>query len=173
MGTPPFTIVLDPFWQNVYLTVRAIFVVFNVAFFAGFVYAFIKALEYRPKYYLHPPKPAKRVLTLQDTFLRERWEAAAKRFAGGGMDAMRVAIIEADAIADTALKELDLPGEHMADRLERLSEEEIRSLGRIWRAHRVRNNLVHSPDYELTHDEASRTFEDYKAFLEELQIIGE
>jgi hypothetical protein len=170
--TPITAVITNAFWYDVYATVRVIFIVFEVLFFGGFVFALVKALEYRPKYYLRPPKEVKRALTLQDAVLRDRWTNAEKRFALGTPEALKAAIVEADAVADAVLKELGLPGEHMADRLERLSEEEVRTLGRVWRAHRVRNNVVHSPDFELTPDEASRTFGDYRAFLKELDVIA-
>jgi hypothetical protein len=163
----------SPFWLGFYQVIRWIFVVFDIALAVGIGYAFWQVLPYRPQYLLHPPKPKKRTLTLKSAVIRERWVATTKRFSTGTTEAMRMAIIEADSVADEVLKELGLAGEHMADRLEKLSEEEVQSLAGLWRSHRIRNNIVHSPDFEIAPDEAKRAIDGYEAFLKEVGVIEE
>ena len=101
----------------------------------------------------------------------ERWQDITKKFNVGSPDSIRVAIIEADGLADSALKQMGLRGEHMADRLENISDQELKSLDRLWRAHKLRNDLVHSPGFEVSSGEAERAMGDYQAFLSEIGIL--
>lgn len=154
-----------------YETIRVVFIIADIALIGGIIFAFIKGLRYRPRFHLRPPSTSRRRPTIRTAIFRERWMMAEKRFSLGTPDAMRRAIIEADAIADSALKSMGIPGEHMADRLEKISEEEVKSLGNLWHSHRARNNLVHTPGYEVEPDEARRVFEGYRAFLHEIKIL--
>jgi hypothetical protein len=111
------------------------------------------------------------VLTVRTSQFKEQWEEILKKLAGGSRDSLKVAIVEADKLVDTVLKDAGLEGEHMADRLDKLKPEELVSFNRLWRAHRVRNEVVHSPDFEVTPALAEQTIEDYEAFLKEANII--
>jgi len=66
---------------------------------------------------------------------------------------------------------MGLAGEHMADRLGQIKEAEVRTLDRLWRAHRVRNDLVHSPGFSLSLFDAKRVIDDYEAFLKEVKVL--
>lgn len=155
---------------KVFNIVRIIFVILDIALLWVFLYSMREGLKYRP-----PMKPEgkrkKQILTLRNVVIEDRWRLIVKKFDTASPDTMRIAIIEADALADEVLKQMGMPGEHMADRLENLSSEDLPSLDRLWRAHKIRNNLVHSPGFEISGNEAQRTIEDYTAFLKEVGII--
>ncbi|MDP3975076.1 MAG: hypothetical protein Q8P88_02220, partial [Candidatus Jorgensenbacteria bacterium] len=82
-----------------------------------------------------------------------------------------LAIIEADKLVDDALKTSGLQGEHMADRLEKLRVEDYPTLDRLWRAHRVRNELVHTPDFGINEGDAKDVLRVYEKFLKELGAL--
>ena len=84
---------------------------------------------------------------------------------------MKLAIIDADGLVDDVLKQMGLPGEHFADRLARLTPEELKTFDKVWTAHRVRNDLVHTPGFALGLDEARRVMKSYEAFLIEIKAI--
>ncbi len=152
---------------------RARFIVVIVNFFliAFWTAVFLKSLRYRPN--VNPfRRTGAKTLTLENQVLREAWLGVMKRFAAGSADSLKLAVIEADKLADETLRSLGLEGEHMADRLEKISSEELRTLDRLWRAHRMRNELVHTPGYELTVDDAKRVLGDYRAFLEEVGLLS-
>lgn len=131
---------------------------------------FIAAKKYRPN--LHPTSSgAKKIYTLRDALFKERWTNVAKKIAVGTPDAFKVAIIDADKLVDDVLKQLGFAGEHMADRLEKIAPQDLQSLERIWRAHRLRNNLVHTPGFQISGFEAKKSLADYEAFLREVKVI--
>ncbi|MDR3581858.1 MAG: hypothetical protein P4L67_01120 [Candidatus Pacebacteria bacterium] len=156
----------------VYDIVAAIFIIVDIVLVVGFVYVFRKASRFHPDY---RPKektgPAVHKETMHDIVMRERWHATAAKFALGTPEAARVAIIEADSLVDAALKNMQIEGEHLADRLSNLESDDIESMPRIWRAHRMRNDLVHTPGFMVTPQDAERTMRDYEAFLREIGVI--
>lgn len=160
----------NSFWGQVYEIVRVIFLLLDAALLGIFVYAFSKGLEYRPHFSLTPPSKGM-ARTLRSVLLREKWTAVQEKFAVGSPEAMRLALIEADALADDVLKRLGLEGEHMSDRIGQLEPDEVRTLDRLWRAHRLRNDLVHTPVFTLSANDAERAMGDYEAFLKEVGAL--
>jgi hypothetical protein len=158
---------------TIYNVIVAIFIILDIALVAGFVYAFKKALRFRPDY--EPRKGVGAAVahrqTMHDIVMKERWHATMAKFALATPEAARVAIIEADALVDAALKNMQIEGEHLADRLSNLESDEITSMPRIWRAHRMRNDLVHTPGFVVTPQNAEHTMRDYEAFLKEIEVI--
>lgn len=149
---------------------KTIFILLDIALFALLIYSLSQLFSYRPKFVYNPAKH-KRKRTLRSAIIEERWKEIVKRFDEGTLDAMKFAIIDADGLVDDILKQLGLPGEHFADRLARLTPDEMKSFPRIWRAHRVRNDLVHTPGFGVTPEEAKETLDGYEAFLKELEAI--
>ena len=150
--------------------IRWIFTVITIAIAVGFAYAFYKAWHFHPRFKAESEKTRK-IQTLRDAVMKERWHAIAGKFSLGTSDATRVAIIEADALADTALKGMGIAGEHLADRLSNLDPEDMTTINRVWRAHRMRNDLVHTPGFVLSPSDAKLAMSDYEAFLKELEVL--
>ena len=160
---------VDP-WLKLFRVAWAIFLTFDVALVVALIWVIQKGFAFRPP--IHPSHTLpRRTLTLRDALMQERWRAVLAKAASGSADAFRIAIIDADKLADDALKQLGLEGEHMADRLEKITPAELRSLERLRRAHRIRNDFVHTPGFELSREAAARALEDYQAFLKEVQVL--
>ncbi len=143
--------------------------VLDVILIVLFIYVFVRALEYRP-HFVFNPKPRKRS-PLKDRKLRERWQAILKKAGSNPPQSFTLAVIEADGFVDDVLKKMNLPGEHMADRLEKLGRLKIKTAERLWRAHRIRNDLVHTPGFVLQPQDAKNVLGDYEAFLKEIGLL--
>ena len=158
-------------WTQAYEIVRGIFIFLDGVLLIVFLFSFVKAWPFRPK--IRPEHGEyKKTYTLEDAALKERWASVIKKTATDSPDSLKLAIIEADKVVDDALKQLGLEGEHMADRLEQLSGDEVRTLSHLWRAHRVRNNLVHTPGFELSKEHAMMVIKDYELFLKEIKLLA-
>src|SRR3989344_3078599 len=138
------------FWNSVWSAGRTVFIVLDIILLVAFFFVFIQAWKFRPK--IEPYKiRQKRAFTLRDAVFKERWDFIMKKASGAGsVDALKLAIIEADKLDDDALKKLGLRGEHMADRLEHLSIEQIRTLDRLWRGPSLRQDPGDHPDFFFT-----------------------
>ena len=149
-----------------------IFVILDAMLIASAIYAFIQAHKYRPVLDIKPrPLNKSETASIRRALTNSRWNTIMKRHQQGTADSMKVAIIEADKMIDDLLKNAGFKGEHMADRLDKLATANLPNLPKLWRAHRLRNEVVHSPDFQLTQSLASRTMEDYAAFLRDLNLI--
>lgn len=162
----------DPsFWFPVYRVARAFFIALDAALFLGLVFAIFKGLPFRPKLAPHTGGAVKRTFTLRDALVKERWAEITKKASAGSPDLLKLALIEADKLADDALKRMGLEGEHMADRLQQVRPEELRSLNALWAAHRLRNEFVHTPGYHASPEEIRKALQGYEAFLREVKVL--
>ena len=157
--------------HGIYLFIKFTFIVLDLALAFGFGWALVGLVSMRPKFDTPIGKEEKKTLTLRVEFFRERWADILKRANEGSPDSVRIAIIEADALVDTALKDAGIEGEHMADRLSTLDFEDVKSLENLWNAHRLRNDLVHTPGFAVTQEEAVSTLKSYEAFLNEIEAL--
>jgi hypothetical protein len=158
------------FWVSFHNALAWIFGILDLVLFSGFLYALKEILPYRAdirvgKRQQNIPKSP------QVAVFRERWQAAVKRFDPESPEAMRLALLEADMLADSVLKEYGIEGETLTDRLTKLTPEDLPSLNQLWKAHRFRNELVQLPDMEVPSEEAEEMFRIYEAFLKEVKIL--
>lgn len=158
-------------WKSIFFTARDVFIVLDVILIIAFVFVFIRALQFRPKFVLNP-KPAKeRGLILKDKALEKHWQEIVQKAYGSPPQSLTLGIIEADSFVDGILKRMELKGEHMADRLERLGYRNLKSMEKLWKAHRLRNDLVHTPGFTLAETDAKRVLGDYEKFLKEVGVL--
>jgi len=168
----PDFIINTPEALSAFKIMRAVFILLDIGLVVATAYVLWRLFLLRPPLYLNI-EPGRRVYTLGQAIIEERWEKAIKKFSTGTPEGMSLALIEADKIVDDVLKSLGLEGQHMADRLGQLSPDELRSFSRVWRAHRLRNQVVHSPDFYLTAQDAERALEDFESFLKEVKALSE
>jgi len=161
----------DPqFWTALHAILNWIFGILDIALCIGFAYALTQAWPFRPKL-CRAIKSRTGALTLRTAVFRDRWQEVVKRLALQTPDAMRLSVIEADALVDSILKDLGFEGGHMADRLSKITPESLACIDRLWHAHRLRNELVKTPDFSISESDAQKAIGDYEAFLKEIKIL--
>ena len=158
-------------WQRTFFSVRFIFIVLNFVLVVIFVYAFIRSLKYRPKFYFNPGAVARRKKQIKEKRWVADWNHVLEKAHKSPPQSLFLGIIEADGLVDNVLKKIGVPGEHMADRLERLSGQDLKTMEHLWRAHKVRNDLAHTPGFTLDPRDAEEILGDYGAFLKEIEAI--
>jgi len=72
---------------------------------------------------------------------------------------------------DDILKRMGYSGETLGERLNKLTIASLPNLEEAKEAHKIRNNIVHDPDYRLSLDEAKKTIETYERALTDLQAL--
>lgn len=158
-------------WERTFISVRLIFIILDVLLVAIFIYAFFQSIKYRPKFYFSPETLARRKKGITEKKWRSSWRHVLEKAHKNPPQSLFLGIIEADGLVDNVLKKIGVPGEHMADRLEQLSGRNLKTMERLWRAHKVRNDLAHTPGFTLDPHDAEQIFEDYEAFLKEIGAI--
>lgn len=157
-------------WREWYYVVRTFFYIIDAVLLVLLIYIIIKALPYKPKLSIFMKRP-KRTTTLRDEMFREHWQDILKKTETESTESYKLAIIEADALVDDVLKRLQYQGEHMADRLARLSPQDFTSIDRLWKAHRMRNEIAHTPGFTISQKEAKRVLDDYQSFFHEVGLL--
>lgn len=103
--------------------------------------------------------------------LNKSWQKILVRLSKNDEANLRLALIEADNIFDDLLKQMRLPGESMADRLKYIDSSQVSNIDEIWRAHKLRNVIVHNSDYPITRNEMEFGVGAYQRALKELEFI--
>lgn len=154
---------------NSFGTLIFVAIVFDIVLAVFFIWALRGALSVRPP--IAPRKAAPPAFTAKRLAVQQAWDGVLATFEKGTSENMKIAIINADKLIDTMLKDAGFGGDHMVDRLKQIPAARLSSLERLYRAHRVRNNIVHTPDFAVTTQMGRTTLEDYAAFLKELDYI--
>lgn len=80
----------------------------------------------------------------------------------------RQAIIEADIMLDDLLRQLNVPGDSVGDRLKNVDKSTFKTLDNAWTAHRVRNDIAHKgAAFKLSNHLAYRTIKQYESVFRE------
>lgn len=80
----------------------------------------------------------------------------------------RQAIIEADIMLDDLLRQLNVPGDSVGDRLKNVDKSTFKTLDNAWTAHRVRNDIAHKGTaFKLSNHLAYRTIKQYESVFRE------
>lgn len=102
----------------------------------------------------------------------KKWELVKARLKKGDEANLKLAVIEADNILDDIFKRMGLPGKDMSERMEQVQPHELKSIDRVLDAHKVRNLIVHQPNFHLSHSEAEQALDSFEAALKELEYLS-
>lgn len=115
---------------------------------------------------------AREFKSLDQEFLHQKWAEIEQLLALGKPSNYSRAVLEADKLLDHILKGLHTPGLTMGDRL-KSSEKRFSREGynAAWQGHKVRNELVHNSEYELTDFMARQAIENFARAIGELYKV--
>lgn len=99
------------------------------------------------------------------------WLKIKARLETGMESEYKLAVIEADSMLDDILKRMGYGGEALGEKLGKLTAISLPNLEEVKEAHKIRNNIVHDPDYRLSLDEARRVISIYEKVLTDLQAL--
>lgn len=83
----------------------------------------------------------------------------------------KLAVIEADKLAERALSAAGFAGAGLGEKLMNIAPGNLITLDGLWWAHKVRNRLAHEMDYFLRYTEARQAIGYYEQALNELRAI--
>ncbi len=100
-----------------------------------------------------------------------RWEKILERLEGANLSQYKVAILEAEALAEEILTGIGWKGGHIEERLATVSNAQLESRPVLLEAHQVRNAIILDPHYQLTREAAEETLAKYKRFFDEVELF--
>lgn len=104
--------------------------------------------------------------------MQKRWEKVESLLKTGNPSQYKLAIIEADAIADEILGGIGYKGANMMEKLEQVGtahlDDHLESLKGV---HQIRNRVVHEADFEVDERLAKTVVGVYENFLRYLELL--
>lgn len=168
-------------WQGLYEGLRVAFIVLDAILLIAFIFTFFRAWELRPaiesEFEENPEiapageKPEEKKFAFNTANFAAHWSGIEEKAREGTPQSLVLAVISADNLVDTALKQTGLEGEHMADRLQHFTYDDFNQIENLWRAHKLRNELVHTPGFQLKKGEAEEILRVYESFLRTLRAL--
>lgn len=166
-----FNIVMGIDWMEVFRFARVLFIVINIILIAVFVFAWRRAWKYRPQF-SYPKK--KKVDVSQGSLIHigDEWGKILEKAKSDSSQVLTVVIIDADKLVDDVLRMLGFPGEHVAERLDKLGRSQtLKTIDSLWQAHRIRNNLVHATGFQISPRQAREVLNAYERFFKEIKVL--
>jgi hypothetical protein len=171
MTIPPFiNFITSPALQRQLFVPKIVFIVFT-AFFTGFLLFFIFRTKYFNDLFLRDFAEffSQRVFLVSK--LARQWEKIKKRLDSGTEAEYKLALIEADSLLDDILERMGYKGETLDERLKEVPKTFLSNIDEVEKAHQVRNDSVHNPDYHLTDDQAKEAMEIYEKALRDIEAL--
>lgn len=103
--------------------------------------------------------------------LRERWENIRGRLESANVSQYKVAVLEADALADEVLDGIGYAGATMTEKLQSVLGGQLETKELLAEAHEVRNQIIHDPHYVLTREDATRYLVLFEKFFDEVELF--
>lgn len=100
----------------------------------------------------------------------QRWTEIRAVSGQNGQMGMKMALMEADKLLDSALKSIMMPGDTLGERLKSACYK-YPKLKEVWWAHKLRNQLVHEHDFKLSERETRRALDEFERALKTLNIL--
>jgi len=103
--------------------------------------------------------------------LPSQWRKIEKRMEKGWESEAKLAVIEADNLLESVLIRMGYAGQSLGERLKQLDDEVLSNIDDVWKAHKVRNDIVHDPGYKLSLGRVRGVIDIYQKALEHLNAF--
>jgi hypothetical protein len=149
---------------------KAAFLALSLLFLAGILILLSKSswmkfryLESWTEFFAYRPFGEKK------TF--KQWLKILKRLDSGVEADYKLSIIEADGLLADTLKKMGYSGQTLGETLKQLDSSVLPDLEKVLAVHKIRNNIVHDPDYRLTPEAAKNALSVYEETFRLLEMF--
>jgi len=103
--------------------------------------------------------------------MRKKWNKIKIRLESDDFSQYKLAVLEADEIINKFLKAMELKGNNMIERLDKLKPGQLEEAEILKKAHKVRNQIVNDPSFQIEKTKAKETLDIYAKFLTENEFM--
>ena len=103
--------------------------------------------------------------------MTRRWLKIMKRLESGEDSQYKAAVLEAHAFVDEILKGIGYKGKNMAERLEQIKPGQFDNVDDLWKAHKIRNQIIKESSFQVDLNLAKEIIEIYENLLKSLEFI--
>ena len=162
--------ILSPHFTGWLLVLKISFLLFFFGFLGFIIFALIKTTWFR-RIFLWDMQEFMTSRAYGTRKMERQWVRVKARLQAGTESEYKLAIIEADSMLDDILKRMGYGGASLGERLEKITSATLPNISDIGEAHKIRNNIVHDPDYRLGLDEVKNVVEIFEKALINLQAL--
>jgi len=101
---------------------------------------------------------------------RRKWLDIERQLKKDDQRSCQFAVMEADKLLDTAMKESGVKGDTMGERL-KAAQEKWSDRNGVWNAHKLRNQIVHESNIQVGYDTSRRALAGFKRALKDIGAI--
>lgn len=101
---------------------------------------------------------------------RSKWLAIERSLQRNQAASYQLSVLNADKLLDHAMKEAGYKGSTMGERLKSATSK-LSNKNAVWSAHKLRNQIAHEPDVNVSFDAARRALASFKQALKDLGAI--
>ena len=101
---------------------------------------------------------------------RSRWMTIEQSLVRDNEASYHLAVMNADKLLDTAMRERGVKGQTMGDRM-KANKDGWSSRNNLWEAHKLRNKIAHESDVRVSYDQARRALAGFKQALKDVGAI--
>lgn len=105
----------------------------------------------------------------QDKY-RRAWLAIEQKLNREDTGSYQLTVLEADKLLDQALTERGLAGQTMGERLKN-AKSLLSNRNAVWAAHKLRNQIVHEANFNLSYNQTRRALSSFKRALKDMGAI--
>ena len=101
---------------------------------------------------------------------RSKWLTFENQLSRDNQSSCTLAVLNADKLLDQALRERGVKGQTMGERM--IASKSIWSnANAVWNAHKLRNQIAHESDHQVTYEDARRAIAGFKQALKDVGAI--
>ena len=156
-------------FSDIFSIIKVIGILVSILFFVGIVLVLYRTRKFNQKKKKPEeggiPEPA------SGGALTGRWAEIMDHMGSERETEWKLAIIEADNLINDILAKSGFRGDTMGERLTGMRHEQLLALSGVWKAHLLRNRIVHETDYSPRYQEIHEALKYYRAALEELGVM--
>lgn len=147
---------------------KVVFIFFSIVFFIAIIYFMLNSSYLKHQFIVDfasffswQPASVQRIL--------KRWKRIQKRMDSGVEHEYKLAVIEADDLLMDVLEDKGFEGETFEEVIKKVAKISIPNLDEIMEAHKVRNLIVHDPNYKLDIDRAKHLLDIYERGIKNIE----
>lgn len=101
---------------------------------------------------------------------RSKWLVIENQLKRDEVSSFHLSVLNADKLLDQALRERGVKGETMGERMKAIKDTWTNA-NAVWTAHKLRNQIAHESDVQVSYDDARRALASFKQALKDVGAI--
>lgn len=165
-----FNFLFSPDFPGWLTFLKIIYIFFSVLLLFSIIFTLLRTTWFKKliildffEFFTFRPYGAKKII--------KQWTKILARLDSGLESEYKLAIIESDSLLDEILKRMGYAGESLGERLKKVVPDILPNVEQVWEAHKIRNNIVHDPDYRLSLDSAKKAIAIYEKAFSDLGVF--